>query len=194
MIRTILAVCAVVIVSGCGSPQSVLRPFFDFRYVAKGPGPDPDPVLSAAGSAGWGDDAGAAQIYRLGVHVQHTREFFLSFPDSWIASSRVSTRQEFESHIGSIGPTSKFRSDRGLDVLVARSGDATRVSFSFSGEQLEYLSICTEIGLSLGASSAVKLAVDKGALTGLPMRYADMVKLFGEPSKVSRDVMFFQFC
>jgi hypothetical protein len=197
MIRTTLAVCAVVFVSGCGSPQSVLRPVVDFRYVAEPIGKRPftkEEVVFAGGTAGWGDDASAAQIYSLLVLVQHTREFFLEFPDGWIASSRVSTRQEFESHIGSIGRKYGFRSDLGLDFLVAYSGDATRVSLSFSGSQLESLSICTEIGLSLGASSAVKLGVDKGGLTGMPMRYADMVKLFGQPSKVSRDLMFFHFC
>jgi hypothetical protein len=190
MIRTILAVCAVVIVSGCGSPQSFLRPSFDFRYVATGP--VPRPVVIAGGTAGWGEDASVAQIYSLEVEVQLTREFFLAFPDGWIASSRVSTRQEFESHIGSIGRIYKYGSVRGLDSLVASAGGATRLSLEFSGEQLESLRIYTEDGLSLGAFSAVKLGVDKGALTALPMRYADMVKLFGEPSKVSRDLMFFR--
>ena len=77
--------------------------------------------------------------------------------------------------------------------MVAYAKDGTRIDFSFSGDQLETLTICSKMGLSLETSSAVKVGVDKESLVGLPMRYADLLKLFGEPSEARRDFLVAQW-
>ena len=122
------------------------------------------------------------------IWLDHVREFTFKFPDGHSVSSRSITTAELAAHGGSLG-SPRYAGKSNVDKVSWVSSRGLQVTFEIHMDRATMMELCMPLAYTPKLGTGPAFASLDNAVYPLPLGFADLAALFGEPTFVKEEFL-----